>query len=116
MIGKIDFYTHLFKVFNGVWHLEQETWQLIAPTGASVVLTSREFTLLRTLFAAKGETVAKDMLTDLIYPSRVLNRNERLDVLLTRLRKKCQQAHGQILPIKTVHLVGYVFTAAAVFQ
>lgn len=36
--------------------------------------------------------------------------------MLARLRKKCAAAMGQSLPVKTVHQVGYAFTAPAVLE
>ncbi|MDO9168493.1 MAG: hypothetical protein Q7U18_05280 [Methylobacter sp.] len=46
----------------------------------------------------------------------VINRNERLDVLLARLRKKARTTLNKSLPIKTRHMHGYAFIAAAITQ
>ncbi|MDI1292721.1 MAG: hypothetical protein PSV18_08240 [Methylobacter sp.] len=45
-----------------------------------------------------------------------INRNERLDVLLARLRKKASAILNKSLPIKTAHMHGYAFIAAAITQ
>ena len=101
---------------DGVWHLAKQDWRLIGPDGKSINLTSRELLLLKCLFEANGETVSKRAIADKIIGSRIFNSDERLDVMLARLRKKCLTILGQPLPIKTVHHVGYAFTAPAVIE
>jgi DNA-binding response OmpR family regulator len=96
-----------------VWLLEEESWRLTAPGCQNMVLTAREFALLRCLMAACTKTVTQDTVAASVYSARLPSRHERLDVLLSRLRKKCHDRLGLVLPVKTVHLVGYVFTAAA---
>jgi DNA-binding response OmpR family regulator len=96
-----------------VWLLEVETWRLTSPSGANMVLSAREFDFLRCLMAACTKTMAQDLVVASVYPAKVPSRHERMDVLLSRLRKKCLDRLGIVLPLKTVHLVGYVFTAAA---
>jgi len=97
------------------WHLTQHDWCLAEPGGKRLQLTAREFLLLKHLFEAKGETVQRKEIAAKIIGMRVYNSSERLDVMLARLRKKGEVALGQQLPIKTVHQVGYAFTAPAVF-
>lgn len=96
-----------------LWLLEVETWRLTSPSGASMVLSAREFDFLRCLMAACTKTIGQDIVVASVYPAKVPSRHERMDVLLSRLRKKCLDRLGIVLPLKTVHLVGYVFTAAA---
>ncbi len=96
-----------------LWLLERGNWRLTAPGGASMILSSREFALLHCLMAAGTKTIAQDTVVGSVYPGRVPSRHERMDVLLSRLRKKCLCRLGLALPVKTVHLVGYVFTATA---
>ena len=96
-----------------VWLLDVEAWRVTAPSGAGMVLSAREFAFLRCLMAACTKTMAQDIVVASVYPAKVPSRHERMDVLLSRLRKKCLDRLGIVLPLKTVHLVGYVFTAAA---
>lgn len=104
------------KPKNGLWHLAKQDWRLTEPGGKALDLTAREFLLLKCLFEANGETVSKRAIADKIIGPRILNSDERLDVMLARLRKKCMTTLMQPLPVKTVHQVGYAFTAPAVIE
>jgi len=99
-----------------LWHLAKQGWRLTGPDGKVLGLTAREFLLLKCLFEAKGETVPRRLIADKIIGTRVFNSDERLDVMLARLRKKCATTLGQPLPVKTAHQVGYAFTAPAVIE
>lgn len=98
---------------GSLWLLNKVSWQLTAPSGATLTLSSREFAFLRCVMLVSGNTVPQETVASSVYSSRVDTRHERTDVLLSRLRKKCLQSLGLALPVRTVHLVGYVFTAAA---
>jgi len=100
----------------GFWCLAKHDWRLTGPDGKTLGLTAREFLLLKYLFEANGETVPRKVIADKIIGSRIFNSDERLDVMLARLRKKCMVTLGQPLPVKTVHQVGYTFTAPAVIE
>ena len=100
----------------GAWHLAKQDWRLTEPDGKTVELTAREFLLLNCLFEAQGATVSKRAIADKIIGPRIFNSDERLDVMLARLRKKCLSTLGQALPIKTVHQVGYAFTALTAIE
>ncbi|MDO8466070.1 MAG: response regulator transcription factor [Gallionella sp.] len=104
------------KPKTGLWRLAKHDWRLTVPDGKSLGLTAREFLLLKCLFEANGETVSRRVIADKIIGSRIFNSDERLDVMLARLRKKCMANLGQSLPVKTVHQVGYAFTAPAVIE
>ena len=98
------------------WHLGKNDWGLTEPDGKLIRLTAREFFLLNCLFEAKGVVVARKALIAEIYGTHVPNGGERLDVLVARLRKKCVASFGQNLPVKTVHQVGYMFTAPSLVE
>jgi DNA-binding response OmpR family regulator len=53
-----------------------------------------------------------DLIT-LIFGPRAQNGSERLNLLVTRLRKKASEALTEPLPLKTAHQLGYAFTASA---
>ena len=93
------------------WTLDGENWILRAPGRGGCKLTSREYALLSELMSANGEPVSKKALASRLFGSRTVNGVERLNVLIARLRKKATEILGLELPIKTVHLVGYAFTA-----
>ena len=104
------------KPKDGLWRLAKQDWRLTGPDGKAFDLTAREFLLLKCLFEANGETVSKRVIADKIIGPRIFNSDERLDVMLARLRKKCMTTLGQPLPIKTVHQAGYAFTAMTVLE
>lgn len=95
----------------GFWRLAKQGWRLTGPDGKALGLTAREFLLLKCLFEANGETVPRKVIADKIIGPRIFNSDQRLDVMLARLRKKCAATLGQSLPVKTAHQVGYAFTA-----
>lgn len=96
-----------------VWSLNAQEWCLYNPSRQELHLTSREFVLLNQLIVAEGQVVAKKELCLEIFGPRIQNASDRLNVLIARLRKKALDELGQELPIKTVHQLGYAFTAAA---
>ena len=98
------------------WRLVQHGWRLVGPDGKELGLTAREFLLLKCLFEANGEIVPRKVIADKIIGPRIFNSDERLDVMLARLRKKCMTTLGQQLPVKTVHQAGYAFAAPAIFE
>lgn len=100
----------------GLWRLAKQGWRLTGPDGKALGLTAREFLLLKCLFEANGETVPRKVIADKIIGTRIFNSDERLDVMLARLRKKCAATLGQPLPVKTAHQVGYAFTAPVVIE
>lgn len=104
------------KPIADIWHLAKQDWRLTGPDGKTLDLTAREFLMLKCLFEANGETVSRKEIAGKIIGTRIFNSDERLDVMLARLRKKCLTILGQPLPIKTVHQVGYAFTAPAVIE
>lgn len=95
------------------WHLNSQHWTLTSPRGTMLQLTDREFRVLLILMTDQGQTVKKRDIADLVIGSRILNSNERLDVLLARLRKKAGTLLEDPLPIKTAYQIGYAFTAPA---
>ena len=99
-----------------LWRLAKQGWRLTGPDGKVLGLTAREFLLLKCLFEANGETVPRKLIADKIIGPRIFNSDERLDVMLARLRKKCATTLGQPLPVKTAHQIGYAFTAPAVIE
>lgn len=99
-----------------LWRLAKQGWRLTGPDGKVLGLTAREFLLLKCLLEANGETVSRKAIVDKIIGARIYNSDERLDVMLARLRKKCMATLGHPLPVKTAHQVGYAFTAPAVLE
>jgi DNA-binding response OmpR family regulator len=95
------------------WRLNLQSWLLYAPNGQTLHLTAREFSLTHRLIKVQGQAVPKKELADEIFGPRIANAAERLNVLITRLRKKAEAQLADPLPIKTAHQIGYAFTAPA---
>jgi DNA-binding response OmpR family regulator len=57
--------------------------------------------------------VSKQELITQLQGPRAQNGNERLNLLVARLRKKASDTLTEPLPLKTAHQLGYVFTAHA---
>jgi DNA-binding response OmpR family regulator len=95
------------------WSLNLQNWLLTAPSGQPLQLTAREFALLHRLIKVQGQAVPKKELADEIFGPRIANAADRLNVLITRLRKKAIDTGSAPLPIKTAHQIGYAFTAPA---
>ncbi len=96
-----------------LWKLDIQGWLLTSPNGQPLKLTAREFSLLHRLIKVQGQAIPKKDLTDEIFGQRISNATDRLNVLITRLRKKAQDQLAEPLPIKTAHQIGYAFTAPA---
>ena len=93
------------------WSYVAVDWGLTAPTGEAVRLTPKEKDLMELLLDRPGETVSRlDILDRLGYQADISG-NRALDALVRRLRNKVRETAHAELPIRTVHAVGYVFTA-----
>ena len=95
------------------WVLTAKDWVLTSPQGKSLQLTTHELMFVQQLIRADGQPVSKRELTEHLFGSRVQNGAERLNLLLTRLRKKAAEAYDEPLPVKTLHQIGYAFAAKA---
>lgn len=96
---------------DGCWALDRTNWQLSAPDQRTMRLTAHEFALIQRLISAQGEAVPKRILADEIFGPYIANAGDRLNVLITRLRKKAAAHFGTAIPLKTLHQLGYVFNA-----
>lgn len=94
------------------WTLALKDWALCSPAGRSLTLTTHEFLFVQHLAQAQGRPVSKRELSDKLFGARAQNGSERLNLLVTRLRKKAAEALGEALPVKTLHQIGYTFTVS----
>lgn len=93
------------------WVLAIKDWVLTSPQGQQLQLTTHEFMFLQQLMRADGQPVSKRDLSAHLFGARAQNGAERLNLLLTRLRKKAAETFSEPLPVKTLHQIGYAFTA-----
>jgi len=96
------------------WMLNPQEWSILAPSRLPLGLTAREFKLLNLLIEARGDVVTKKDLCNELFGPRILTAGDRLNVLVARLRKKALATLGEELPVKTVHQLGYAFSAPCV--
>lgn len=105
--------THVHSAPAAAWVLAVKDWTLISPQGKQLKLTTHEFMFFQQLLRANGQQVSKRELSEHLFGARAQNGAERLNLLLTRLRKKAAEAFAEPLPVKTLHQIGYAFTASA---
>jgi DNA-binding response OmpR family regulator len=100
-------------VASDTWRFQPTGWGVLAPDGQRVQLTNSEARLIHSLFARAGEVVERStLLTAMGRPS--LDAYERnLDVTVSRLRRKVEQACGHKLPVVSVRGEGYCFQGVA---
>ncbi len=93
------------------WILRPSRWVLDSPTGAPLNLTNKELAFMETLAVAANATVARSQILDRLGYAEDEAGNRSLDALVRRLRIKADETLGNTLPIRTVHGIGYVFSA-----
>ena len=92
------------------WQLSEDGWFLLPPSGQRVALTTSERTVMQLLMDEAGRTVTREALAAALgheepeYPL-----SNRLDMLLSRLRRKVVDETRQRLPLKAVRGVGFSF-------
>jgi DNA-binding response OmpR family regulator len=91
------------------WQLDVAHWQLTLPSGVVVSLSENETRLLHILVNAAGSPVDRRNIVVELGHDLAYYDMRRLDVMVSRLRQKLQQAGGE-LPLKTVHSVGYALS------
>ncbi len=94
-----------------IWRLESVTWSLVTPDGVRISLTSKEQQFLACFEEGDGNITERELLLERLYQRSDEYTSRSLDSLVRRLRIKIMQATHRDVPIKTVHAVGYCFTA-----
>ncbi len=96
---------------NGNWQLIDRENRLVSPGGAALVLTPQEYQLVHILGRSAGEIFSKEVLSDLLFQYEADPDIHRIDVILSRLRKKAKEI-GLNLPIRSIFGKGIVFVSA----
>jgi hypothetical protein len=89
------------------WILKSNRSQLLAPDGKAIRLTGNEYIVLQKL-SEQSETVDRLTLNALIGRSTIDPKDRGIDILFSRLRRKCAD-EGLELPINSLRGRGYVF-------
>jgi DNA-binding response OmpR family regulator len=100
-----------------VWSFRDDGVTLVAPTGATIILTSRERDFMNLLMANRGNPV--DTRDGIEFSNRDETRRWFLDrqmipMVVCRLRRKLAKV-GLDLPIRTIYGVGYAFAQSGSF-
>ena len=84
-----------------------DSWKLIAPNNRATSLTAREYYFLHCLFEQHGELVNKTYLAEKVIALGIYSAHEKLNKVITLLKKKIVHQLAIPLPIKTFHTQGY---------
>lgn len=89
------------------WRVSADGWLLSSPSGVSVSLSGAERGLVMALVQHSGNAVSRVALVESLeyHPDEVLS--NRLDMLVSRLRRKVSQATGEKLPLHAVRGIGF---------
>ncbi|WP_168734391.1 response regulator transcription factor [Pseudothauera nasutitermitis] len=92
------------------WQLAGDGWSLVGPQGRRVALTASERILLQLLFEQANTAVRRDVIISALGHQPDYYLDHRLDMLVSRLRRKVQEAVGTPLPLKAVRGVGFMLS------
>lgn len=102
---------HVFAGFQ----LDVAARQLTAPNGVLLLLTPGEFTILSTLVEHARTVVSRDSLMSMIAGEAVEAFGRRVDLHISRLRRKIEGQSDQAL-IRTYRGIGYMLDAKVTVQ
>ncbi|MDQ0068718.1 two-component system OmpR family response regulator [Variovorax boronicumulans] len=91
------------------WRYHGTTWLLLSPAGQRVQLSSAEARLVQCLIERPREVVDRATLLAAMGRPGLEAYERNLDVTVSRLRRKAEQASGEKLPIVAVRGEGYSF-------
>ncbi len=94
----------------GAWRLDISRRQLRSSGGMLVDLSSKEFDLLVTLVEHPGRTLSRDQLLDLTGGQTEIPFDRKIDMQVSRLRRKIEEDPKNPVIIQTVRGGGYRFS------
>jgi two-component system, OmpR family, torCAD operon response regulator TorR len=95
--------------FNG-WQMNTDTFELKAPTGEKIELTSIEFKLLEILVHNVGHVLSREQILQKLSSREWQPEDRSVDVLIGKLRKVLETDPAQPKLIRTIRNLGYQFT------
>ena len=93
---------------NG-WRLLDGSWLLISPKGDRVTLSMADRTLLGVLFRKPAAVVPRSVLAEALGHHADEIVSNRLDMSISRLRRKVMESTGLSLPLRSVRGFGFSF-------
>ncbi|MGQ9370663.1 response regulator transcription factor [Azospirillum sp. ST 5-10] len=94
------------------WLLDATDWTLTSPGGVAIQLTSTEMKLMSLLAEQARQPATRDQISMAVHNRRWNPDDRSIDTVVGRLRHKMETALGDTTPLKSVHGVGYVFSAS----
>ncbi len=94
-----------------MWVLDRVRWRLISPRHKTMQLTAKEVVLAERLAAARGGTVTRRELLELLGHEAQHAESRSLDATIKRMRRKAMEFTEEPLPIQTVQSLGFLFSA-----
>ncbi|MBK5913067.1 response regulator transcription factor [Rhodocyclus purpureus] len=96
---------------KSVWQLRRQERVLLSPAGKEVVLTETEQELIATMVRCRGKAASRRQLIEALGHDFLLYDERRIEVKISRLRKKIRDAADGEDPLKSEWGVGYAFAA-----
>ena len=93
------------------WTLDLATRNLVSPDGVVVALSGTEFKLLRVFLSHPNRVLERDQLVDLMMSRDAAPFDRAIDVQVSRLRRRLGEDAREPAIIRTVRGQGYVFAA-----
>lgn len=90
------------------WCLDDRGWCILSPGGVEIELSLAERQVMAMLAAAAGVPVQRETLIANLVKNAYDFDPHRLEMLVHRLRKKCQRLAEDELPLRAVRGIGYV--------
>lgn len=89
------------------WRLDERGWRILSPEGRELGLSLAERQVLALLAATPGMPVRREALIERLVENVHDFDPHRLDMLVYRLRRKCERQLQAKLPLRAVRGVGY---------
>lgn len=96
----------------GGWRMTLDNWCLVAPNGTQVPLSASERSVLEVLMREPERPVSREGLIVALGHDPEYYLPHRLDMLISRLRRKVLTQTNTALPLKAVRGVGFAFSPA----
>ena len=96
------------------WRLDSRKRQLTTPLDVAVELGDNDVAVLEVLLAAAGQAVPRDEICQRLGRDPSAATDNWLHATIYRLRRRVEQASGELLPLQSQSRVGYVFRGSLI--
>lgn len=106
----LNYILSLARQLNPGWRLSMRYHRLEAPGGASMPLTSREFSFIKMLaMVDMGDAISRKQIVHGFGEDYLSYDQNRIDTMVRRLRRKAESKLAMKLPLNTERVRGYSF-------